>query len=133
MSNKTVYWLYYIKYMYLYEYQNVATHENWWKNILLFVIQSALLNIDKFTHQPHPTHSTYQLNWTATWWWAEAKNSESPERPASVFAFLSVCLSVCYQATGHNFLVFSSLSLYWPQVTPFDLQTIFFACRLDMT
>ena len=33
--------------------------------------------------------------WTAPWWWAEARNSESPERAASVFAFLFVCLYVC--------------------------------------
>ena len=34
-------------------------------------------------------------NWTAPWWWAKASNSDSPERAASVFAFLFVCLYVC--------------------------------------
>ena len=29
------------------------------------------------------------------------------------------------------FRVFSSLSLYWPQVTPFYLQTTFLACRFN--
>ena len=34
--------------------------------------------------------------WTAPWWWAEVRNSESPERTASVFVFcLFICLCVC--------------------------------------
>ena len=54
--------------------------------------------------------------WTAPWWWAEVRNSESPEQAASVFAFVTVCLSVCYQATGHSFwpsnLIFGIYVLY---------------------
>ena len=58
--------------------------------------------------------------WTAPWWWAEARNSESPERAASVFAFLSVCLFVClstsyrsqFSTQQPNFLKICSLWLW---------------------
>ena len=62
--------------------------------------------------------------WTAPWWWAEVRNSESPERAASVFAFLFVCLSVClfvclltryksqFSTLQPNFLKICSLGLW---------------------
>ena len=115
--------------------------------------------------------------WTAPWWWAEVRNSESPEGlPLSLLFCLSVCLSFCvsvnklqvtvfhsatyffenmffmpmgrkgifhfpklllltYLGPFFTFFIvfFSYLSLYWPLVTPFDLQAQFLACRLIMT
>ena len=55
--------------------------------------------------------------WTAPWWWTEVRNSESPERATSVFAFLSVCLCVCVSVC---------VSVTTLQVTVFDQATTFF-------
>ena len=79
-------------------------------------------------------------------------NSESPERASLFFAFLSVCLSVTklqvtvFDPAWENrfsiffifdvfraFFSFSSLSLYWPQATPLDLQPYFLASWFNVT
>ena len=81
------------------------------------------------------------FSWTAPWWWAEVRNSESPERAASVFAFLSVYLCVCLLPTCRpqflthqpNFLKICSLGVweksffsvsrnfdFWPFEGPFS-------------
>ena len=51
-------------------------------------------------------------------------NSECPERASLFFAFLSVCLSVCYQATGHSFQ--PSNLIFWKYVLYDYGKTVFF-------
>ena len=43
--------------------------------------------------------------------------------------FLHISIRIIHHSTGFFSEFFSSLSLYWPQATPFDLQTQFLACR----
>ena len=105
------------------------------------VMITSMIGGDSHTIPHFQCDEFCHMYWTAPWWWAEVRNSESPERAASVFAFLSVCLSVCllpsyrpqFSTQQPNFLKICSLGLwekrffsvfrnfdFWPFEGPFS-------------